>query len=76
MTGELQITNITATDTTISFCYNGNCTSNIIDLSFNQVICYPNPSTDQLFITLPEPEVSAILQIYDICGKNIFSEKY
>lgn len=74
--GGIAITNITTTDTTISFCYNGNCTSNIIDLNYDQVICYPNPTIDHLFIVLPEPEVSLILQIYDICGKNIFSETY
>lgn len=72
--GGITITNITTTDSTISFCVNGNCTSKITNLKPTQLKFYPNPVSNQLFVELPEIEKFAVVKIYDICGKNIYNE--
>lgn len=40
----------------------------------SKIAIYPNPVTDELFVELPTIERSIIINIYDVCGKNIYNE--
>ncbi len=49
---------------------------NIYEHNFNNVLLYPNPATNQISLNLGETLTSIKISIFDVVGKQIYSQKY
>jgi hypothetical protein len=49
---------------------------NISEHNFDDVLLYPNPATNQIFLNLGNTHTTIKVSIFDVVGKQVYSQKY